>query len=36
MPNQPIDPLEKQLDTANRRPWIWLVVIAVLLAVQIK
>jgi hypothetical protein len=36
MPNQPIDPLEKQLDTANQRPWIWLVVIAVLMAVQIK
>ncbi|MHC4768284.1 MAG: hypothetical protein ACYTEI_06185, partial [Planctomycetota bacterium] len=36
MPNQPIDPLEKQLDAANQRPWIWLVVIAVLMAVQIK
>jgi hypothetical protein len=36
MTNQPIDPLEKQLATANRRPWFWVAVIAVLMAVQIK
>ncbi|MHC4083149.1 MAG: hypothetical protein ACYTES_11910 [Planctomycetota bacterium] len=36
MPNQPIDPLEKQLGAANQRPWIWLAVIAVLMTVQIK
>ena len=36
MPNQPIDPLEKQLHAANQRLWFWLAVIALLMAVQIK
>ena len=36
MPEEPFDPLEKQLVAANQRTWVWLVVIGVLLAVQIK
>ncbi|MHC4414283.1 MAG: ArnT family glycosyltransferase [Planctomycetota bacterium] len=36
MPNEPTDPLERQLNVANRRPWVWLAVIALLMAVQIK
>ena len=36
MPDQPIDPLEKQLGAANQRPWIRLAVIALFMAVQIK
>jgi hypothetical protein len=36
MPSQPIDPLEQRLSAANKRWWLWLVLIALLLAVQVK
>jgi hypothetical protein len=36
MPDQPTDPLEQRLRAANERPRFWLLLIAVLLAVQIK